>query len=141
VCACGGGELRVGGGSVGEWHDFFVADAGASAAPAGLIFVGISIGLDDLIKYPHLLNRAAGAFAILIAVLVASSLMLAPGLSNRTYGVLLVLVSVASWLATPVFSFSDLKSIDPAYRTGILITIVLRQLATVPIAIAGIVVI
>ena len=33
-----------------RWHDFFVAEAGASAALTGLIFVGLSINLDRLIN-------------------------------------------------------------------------------------------
>lgn len=33
------------------WHDLFVAMAGAAAALAGLIFVAVSINLEQILKY------------------------------------------------------------------------------------------
>jgi len=69
-----------------EWHDFFVAEAGASAALAGLIAVGLSISLAELLRYPHLLLRAAGALTLLMAVLVTSTMLLAPGRTMHTIG-------------------------------------------------------
>jgi hypothetical protein len=41
-----------------EWHDFFIACAGASAALMGLIFVGVSINLTRILSFPTLPGRA-----------------------------------------------------------------------------------
>ena len=32
-----------------SWENFFIAEVGASAAPAGLIFVGVSINLKRIL--------------------------------------------------------------------------------------------
>jgi len=70
-----------------EWHEFFVAAVGASAALLGLLFVTISINLEQILKQPHLPGRAAGTLGTLLSVLVVCSFGLAPGQSNRTFGI------------------------------------------------------
>ena len=37
---------------MGDWHDFFLAAAGAAAVLAGLVFVGVSINLDMIMSNP-----------------------------------------------------------------------------------------
>jgi hypothetical protein len=69
-----------------EWHDFFVGTIGASAALTGLLFVAISINLQQILKYPELPGRAAGTLGILVCSLVVSGFALAPGQGNRTLG-------------------------------------------------------
>jgi hypothetical protein len=69
------------------WHDFFVGTIGASAALTGLLFVAISINLDQILKYPQLPGRAAGTLGILVSALVVSGFALAPGQSNRALGI------------------------------------------------------
>jgi len=70
-----------------QWHEFFVATVGASAALLGLLFVTISINLQEILKYPHLPGRAAGTLGTLVAALVVSSFGLAPGQSHRAFGI------------------------------------------------------
>jgi hypothetical protein len=69
------------------WHEFFVAAVGASAALLGLLFVAISINLEEILKHRHLPGTAAGTLGTLLEVLVACNFGLAPGQSNRTLGV------------------------------------------------------
>jgi hypothetical protein len=69
------------------WHDFFVGTIGASAALTGLLFVAISINLEQILKYPQLPGRAAGTLGILVSALVVSGFALAPGQSNRALGI------------------------------------------------------
>jgi hypothetical protein len=69
-----------------EWHDFFVGTIGASAALTGLLFVAISINLQQILKYPALPGRAAGTLGILVCALVVSGFALAPGQGNRALG-------------------------------------------------------
>jgi hypothetical protein len=34
------------------WHDFYVTAGGAAAAPAGILFVGVSLHLDAVMSRP-----------------------------------------------------------------------------------------
>jgi hypothetical protein len=68
------------------WHDFFVGSMGASAALTGLLFVAISINLQQILKYPNLPGRAAGSLGVLVCALVAASCGLVPGQSHVALG-------------------------------------------------------
>jgi hypothetical protein len=66
---------------MGDWHDFFLAQARAARALTGLVFVGVSINLEKILSEPAfgLAGRAAEALILLVAVLTASVLLLVPG--------------------------------------------------------------
>lgn len=69
-----------------EWHDFFVGSMGASAALTGLLFVAISINLQQILKYPNLPGRAAGSLGVLVCALVAAACGLVPRQSHIALG-------------------------------------------------------
>ena len=69
------------------WHDFFLGTMGAAAALTGLLFVAISINLEQILKYPQLPGRAAGTLGILVSGLVVSGFALVPGQGNRALGI------------------------------------------------------
>src|SRR6476661_6192372 len=77
------------------WHDFFVAQAGAAVAFAGLVLVSISINLERIIKAPGLIGRSAEPLVILFSLFVASSLLLVPDQSTRAYGLELLVLAIA----------------------------------------------
>jgi hypothetical protein len=60
------------------WNDFCVAEAGAGAALAGLIFVGVSINLDRLIDIPAVLMRSAATIRLMLGVLCIASIVPIP---------------------------------------------------------------
>lgn len=68
------------------WHDYFVAAAGASAALTGLLFVAISINLQQIIREPSLPRRALCTLSVLVALLVAALFCLAPAQSRLALG-------------------------------------------------------
>jgi hypothetical protein len=74
------------------WENFFVAEAGASAALAGLVFVAVSINLTRILAYPHLPGRAAEALTVLLSVLVIATWGLVPNQSALCLGL--------EWLGT-----------------------------------------
>lgn len=84
---------------MGEWGEFFVAQAGAAAVLAGLVFVGVSINLRTVLGVYGLTGRAAEALVLLGAVLFASSLLLMPWQGARVAGVEVLAVGLADWAA------------------------------------------
>ena len=122
-----------------EWESFFVAQAGASAALAGLIFVSISISLDELLKYPNLVFRAAVALGLLLSVLVVSTLLLAPRTSERAVGLELLGVGIVAWLVITAMSALGLRRTAAPFRRYSWLSLAMVQVAMIPFVIAGIV--
>lgn len=79
-----------------EWHDLFVACAGAAAALAGLLFVAISINLERILAYPTLPARALEALVLLGAVLIVSLFGLVPDAGRTTLGVELLVIGLVA---------------------------------------------
>ena len=69
------------------WQDFFIGTIGAAAALTGLLFVAISINLEQILNYRQLPGRAAGTLGILVSALVVSGFALAPGQGNHALGI------------------------------------------------------
>ncbi len=69
-----------------HWTDFFVAQVGASAALLGLLFVSLSINIEKILALPGLASRGLLALMLLLAVLLAGSLMLVPGQAATLQG-------------------------------------------------------
>jgi hypothetical protein len=81
-----------------EWHDFFVAQVGATAALVGLLFVAVSINLEKILLFRQLPARAMEAILILTCVLVISTCALVPDLSERAYGIAIGLTGLVTWV-------------------------------------------
>ena len=60
----------------GQWHDFFLATAGAAAALAGLLFVALSLHLRYIATEPVYRDMARGSLIGLVMALVLSLLVL-----------------------------------------------------------------
>jgi hypothetical protein len=119
------------------WHDLFVAEAGASAAFAGLLFVAISINLRQIIAIATLPARAAAALGALILALAVSVLSLVPGQSRTALGLELLAVATPVWVIT---TWGHLRLGRSEHQSFWQHTsdAVLAQLAVLPIVCAGI---
>jgi hypothetical protein len=122
---------------VESWHDYMVAQAGAAAALAGLVFVGLSINLDRILKIPSVVNRAAAALFMLLGVLLISSLVLVPGDSHQFRGVLVLVVGGAIWGFVTWLSVGILRGTETRYHGHALRLFVMRQVALLPALIGG----
>jgi modulator of FtsH protease len=76
-----------------RWSDFALAQLGASAALLGLVFVGLSINLKDVIGSRQLVNRALEAVVALGSVLVASTAVLIPRQSRGALSAELIVLA------------------------------------------------
>ena len=119
------------------WHDFGVAAAGSAAALAGLVFVAVSINLDRILTYPWLPGRVGETVTLLVAALVESLLVLAPGQSRMVLGAELIAVGAAAWaIATTIHVRLHRHRADmTAMQRGV--RIVAGQLASLPALVAG----
>ena len=72
------------------WHDFFVMLGGASAALAGLVFVGLSLHARAVASDPLHRVRARNLTAGIVSVTIVPAPVLTPGQSLTALGVELV---------------------------------------------------
>jgi len=80
-----------------HWHDFFVAEAGAAAALAGLLFVAVSINLARILEFPQLPMRVAESLVALLSVLVVTTIGLVPEQSMQAAGAQIAVAALLSW--------------------------------------------
>lgn len=120
------------------WENFFLAEAGASAALAGLVFVGVSINLTKIMTYPGLPNRALEAFIVLVVTLLVTSLQLVPGQSPVLKGGEVLLIGLSVWLVITRLHIIHLHMVEQRHRWQSLAETLLGQAATLPLIVAGI---
>ncbi|HVW46119.1 MAG TPA: hypothetical protein VHA76_03630 [Solirubrobacterales bacterium] len=119
-----------------QWHDLFVAVAGASAALLGLLFVAVSINLERILSYKGLPERALETLLLLLLVLIVSIFGLIPGQSSLALGLeVLVVAALAAAVILRLPSAAPDQAGQPA--TWRLSRLGIRVTGTVPLAIGG----
>jgi hypothetical protein len=119
-----------------EWTDLFVAAAGASAALTGLVFVAVSINIQEILRLPGVPDRALATLMLLLAAVVISLLPLIPDQSDTALGLELVLVGLAFIAVICVTGArSFMRSDNPAVRIEL---VVLAGLGTLPYVVGGV---
>jgi modulator of FtsH protease len=119
------------------WESFFVAEAGAAAALAGLLFVAVSINLDRILSIPGLSGRAAEALLILFCVIAVSSLGLVPGQALAGLGLEISGISALTYFYV---LFAQFRVVRPPgtklFWTGV--RVVGSSLGLLPLVIGGV---
>jgi hypothetical protein len=126
-----------------EWHDFFLALAGAAGVLTGLVFVGVSINLEKIMSEPSfgLPGRAAEALILLVAVLTVSSLLLVPGQGALLVGAEVLAIGLATWgwvVAIQLLRLRSWRAMGSDLRRAFVLRVALGQVATLPFVAAGI---
>ena len=125
------------------WHDFFLAQAGAAGVLTGLVFVGVSINLEKIVSDPSfgLTGRAAEALILLVAVLMASVLVLVPGQGAGVLGAEVLVVGLAAWgwiVAIQLPLLREWGTMRADLRGPFVVRMVMGQVATLTLVIAGV---
>jgi hypothetical protein len=123
---------------VSDWSNFLVAEAGASAALAGLIFVAVSINLPKIIELPGVSGRAAEALALLIGVLIIATLGLAPNQPQKVLGMEFLTVGIVLCVFTSMLHVRQLLRRTRQPRSWLVSRVMLCQSTTLSFCIAGI---
>ena len=126
-----------------QWHDFFLAQAGAAGVLTGLVFVGVSINLQKIVSDPSsgLAGRAGEALILLVGVLTVSVLVLVPGQEAGVLGAEVLVVGLAAWVwivAIQLPRLRDWGTMRADLRGPFVVRVVLGQVATLPLVIAGV---
>jgi hypothetical protein len=119
-----------------EWHDLFVAVAGASAALAGLVFVAVSINIERIIGYKGLPERALETLLYLVLVLLVSIVGLIPAQSHVALGVELLVLSVGIGGGITRLRTIQVDSGEVPF-TWVLSRWTVRAVAIVPLVVGG----
>jgi hypothetical protein len=127
---------------VDEWHDFFLAQAGAAGVLTGLVFVAVSINLQEILSEPGsgLPGRAAEALILLVGVLTVSILLLVPGQGTALIGGEVLVVGFVTWGWVLVIQVPRLRTwatIRPDLRQPFVLRVVLAQIATLLLVVSG----
>ena len=120
-----------------RWASFFSAEASASAALTGLLFVAISINLSQIVTNPALAARALKALVSLAAILLISSLGLVPGQSNRALGIEVAFVGLILWVGGVVLQHKSVHNNPYINRGARIFHLVLAHAAALPIVLAA----
>jgi len=122
-----------------DWNNFLIAEAGAAAALAGLIFVAISINLQKIIEYPGVSGRAAEALSLLIGILLIATFGLAPNQSQKLLGIEILAVGLLLWAMTTIYFIRGMMLIRHRRRPWwwLATRSLLSEFAALPFCIAG----
>ncbi|MGO9828507.1 MAG: hypothetical protein ACLPJH_00065 [Myxococcaceae bacterium] len=119
------------------WEPFLVAEAGAAAALAGLVFVAVSINLAKILMAARLPRRAGQAITMLMTVLLAATLLLVPGQTSRAAGWELLVLGLGAMALPTAMQLVRLSRRGESVGGRVIVNGLLSQLPTVPFAIAG----
>jgi hypothetical protein len=122
-----------------EWGNFFVAMAGAAAALAGLIFVGMSISLAKILAIPKISGRGLESLMLLMAILIVSAFCLIPGQSSRLLGTEFICLGVVIWVLVLWIDIGMLKAMKAPYKSNYKLNLVISQVAVLPYMISGLI--
>jgi hypothetical protein len=128
---------------VNAWHDFFLAQATATATLTGLVFVAVSINLQKIVSDPSsgLAGRAGEALILLVGVLTVSVLVLVPGQEAGVLGAEVLVVGLAAWgwiMAIQLPLLRAWGTMRADLRGPFVVRMVMGQVATLTLVIAGV---
>lgn len=102
---------------VSEWADFANTVAGGAAALAGLLFVGLSLNLAEVLKYPGVPARAAVTLGPTIAILLTAIFVATPGQDPRVLAVEIAVIGIFGALVAGLYQREERSRARTMYLT------------------------
>ena len=102
---------------VSEWADFANTVAGGAAALAGLLFVGLSLNLAEVLKYPGVPARAAVTLGPTIAILLTAIFVATPGQDPRVLAVEIAVIGIFGALVAGLYQRKERSRARTMYLT------------------------
>ena len=102
---------------VSEWADFANTVAGRAAALAGLLFVGLSLNLAEVLKYPGVPARAAVTLGLTIAILLTAIFVATPGQDPRVLAVEIAVIGIFGALVAGLYQREERSRARTMYLT------------------------
>jgi len=124
---------------MGAWSNFFVGELGAAAALAGLLFVSVSVNQARILALGRMADRGLEALAMLLLVVVVTSLPLVPGQPLRLLGGEILAAAVAALTALFPLQRSYVDNTEPQYRPTTKKMVVVNRCAMAAVALAGLI--
>ena len=125
-----------------EWHDLFMATAGASGALLGLVFVALSISVKKIISIENLTAVALQPIHLLLSILILSIFMLFPHQSYTVLGSEIVITGLVIWVITLISDIHIYENIaEVEKKKSYMVNIVIAQVITLLIVTSGILII
>jgi hypothetical protein len=121
------------------WTDFFVAEAGAAAALAGLVVVAVSINVERILASQRLIDRARLNIAIFVNILLIATFGLIPVISDALMGGLLMLTSAI--VTGGAVAIQVRHGVDAERRLNSIAGYVVWYVSLLPLLIGGVVLI
>ena len=109
-----------------------MATAGASAALTGLIFVGVSINLTNILASKGLAERALISILLLLTILIMSIILLIPEPSSHILSWAISAASFLSWIIILLIDIRITRDRDLLLRHHFIISMTLNQIAFIP---------
>jgi hypothetical protein len=120
------------------WFNFFGSSAEVSATLIGFLVVAISINLSRILEIAHMPDRAAGGIAPLVGVMVISMFALVPGQTVQAFGWEVLGVGALTAGAAALFLTRTLPNYRGQPASWLWSQVILSQGQTVPLAVAGV---
>jgi hypothetical protein len=117
------------------WENFFVAEVGAAATLAGLLFVAVSINLARILAIPHLPDRAAETLVLLGGALAVATFGLIPDQHHVALGCEVGVTGLFAWGTTVRTQWQSYRYVEA--RQWLARRVIGTQLATLPFIVGG----
>jgi hypothetical protein len=118
---------------VGAWSEFGVAVLGGAAALAGLLFVAISLNIEEVLRFSGLPARSAATLGLLVTILLTATFLVTPDQPRIVVAVELLIVGIAMLIGAV---FAALRQRDAPQKSPV--SSVLLALPAALLTIAGV---